>query len=136
MHARLTNSHQFAFGVGLFLAYAAPVSARESNTAGNLAPLPLPIVISGGTDAERRLIDNILLHQMRGLASNAHPLAITIISGDEMRKLVLSGDGDVDANTGASDTPRIATSAVPQLNPPETAPDNDATPTILMWTAK
>ena len=122
MRARLTSFYHLAL-CAVLSAIALPATARESNAADDSPIMPPAIVISGGTDAERRLVDNFLLHQLSGLASSAHPLAITIIPDDEMRKLVLSGNGDAAPNP--NDTLQTIAPAASQPNSTESAPNNN-----------
>ena len=110
----------------LLLAVSQQAEGHESSATADTGAQPAAIVISGGTDPERRLIDGFLLRQLHGLASNAHPLLITIIPDTDMRKLVLTGGGDT--NTGEGDTRQTTQATNTEPNSVEAAADNNTAP--------
>ncbi len=109
MRAQLINSPWLLVCLAAATAFPAQAASRAS---GPESP-PAAIVISGGTEAERRLLSGYLLGQLRGLTTNAHPLAITIVPDAEMRKLSSSGDSN-------SDTGVNPVSGVTRQMPPST----------------
>ncbi len=111
MRAQLINSPWLLVCLAAATAFPAQAASRASGPESRLAA----IVISGGSEAERRLLSGYLLGQLRGLTTNAHPLAITIVSDAEMHKLSSSGDSNSD--TGANPSSGATRPSPPSIVP-------------------